>query len=77
MDCPGGVGMACACVHAVYHGPGRVLDFGLSASAFLVDLMVGGIHHISRGIIAQPRPPGVCGGVWRDSRKGGAKFAII
>ena len=37
-----------------------------------VDLMVGEIHCISRGIIAQPRPPGGCGGIWRaNNRRGG------
>ena len=42
-----------------------------------VDLMVGGIYYISRGIIAQPRPHGGCDGIWRDSCKGGTKIATI
>ena len=36
---------------------GRWAD-GLDPS---IDLMVGGMHYISRGIIAQPHPPDVCG----------------
>ena len=41
-----------------------------------LDLMVGGIHHISRGIIAQPHPPDGCGGIWRANNRRGGKYAI-
>ena len=42
----------------------------------LLDLMVGGIHYISRGIIAQPHPPDGCGGIWRANNRRGGKYAI-